>query len=159
MASDHHSWDAKCIRERFTIVKTEITQINTGHKKELVLWTAFCLVLLLVTTYISFEDKTGTVFLGTVIGLVGAAFVFIFIIINASEKCISKLSFCLLAVDDKQRFFELLSQVSCGDAAIGHFLEFVDRATKVIEVVNPAASPQAAQQNPAQPIQGDNHAK
>lgn len=154
MASDPHSWDVTCIRERFTIVKTEVTQINTGHKKALVALCVFCLFVSLAATYISFENPSGTVFLGTVIGLVGGFFIIIFIIINASEKCVSKLSFCLLAVDDKQRFFELLSEVSCGGAAIGHFLEFVDRATKIIEVVNPAPSPQAAQQN-----QGDNHAK
>ena len=146
--STHHNvqWNADCIKERFTIVKNEITTMNSGNKKLMISLVIGAFFILLVLTFFSFEKRSGMTFLGIVAIIALIAISLIFLIINTSEKCQSKLSICLLTLDDKNVFFQSLSEVSCGGDAIKYFLQFVDKATKIAEVVTPGANVPAASQ-------------
>jgi len=137
MPSNSEAWNVECIRERFTIVKTEITDLNTRNTRLLIALVLFSMALLVGATFYVFDAASGPIFLGILAVLVLISVAIIYLIVNSSEKCVSKLSFCLLTLDDKDVFFKSVSEVSCGGDAITYFLQFVDKATKIIEVSSP----------------------
>nr|WP_136251322.1 hypothetical protein [Ningiella ruwaisensis] len=167
--SNHSQWNPECIRQRFEIVKTEVIEANTRTRKTiLVLLISILLLFVGVFLYKLFVEKdAGYATIGTFVGIFFLFFAIIYITINASEKCVSKLSICLLTIDDRHQFFRALEQVSCGGAAIEHFMQFTDKATNIINAVNPngnggqAAPQNLSEQNTARhPSQGaQNHAK
>lgn len=140
MSHHLHAWNVECIRERFTIVKTEITDLNGRHTRLLVFIVLVATVFLGAATFYLFETKNGPVFLGILAMILFTSIALIYLIVNSSEKCVSKLSFCLLTLDDKDVFFKAISEVSCGGDAITYFLQFADKATKIVEIVNPGNS-------------------
>ena len=143
MSATPETWNPKCIRERFEIVKAEVVAANTRNKNFLVIATVVSLAILIVAIYVlALHEKASShiVFIYFV-AMVGVALSIIYIIINSSEKCVSRLSICLLSIDNRQQFFKDLQQVHCGGEAITNFFTFTDKATEMVKAIQPSIGP------------------
>ncbi|MFW8591972.1 hypothetical protein ACOI22_14280 [Glaciecola sp. 2405UD65-10] len=140
MHHDSSNWNIECIRERFTLVKTEITDRNRRITRFIVAL-IITAVAVIIASILYFQEKvSGVIILGVIVVTVFTGIAIIFITVNSSEKCVSKLTICLLTLDDKDIFFKAVSEIPCGGDGIMYFLQFVDKATRIIEVSNPAGS-------------------
>ncbi|MDM7860456.1 hypothetical protein QTP81_07595 [Alteromonas sp. ASW11-36] len=134
MAHGGH-WDAHKISERYERVKNDIIAMNLRNQKFLIRFVCIAMFVFITATFSIFfwQGSTEPWLFVVLIILVLITVLLVFLIINTSEKCVSKLTICSIVVDDKQVFLESISEVSCGGDAIKTFLQFCDKTTDIVK--------------------------
>ncbi|WP_100656927.1 hypothetical protein [Alteromonas flava] len=137
--SNIQHWDAETIAKRYEQVKLDIINMNLKNRRFLVGLIITLMIGVAISAFYLFpKDKIEPWFFVVLFGLMLIGVIFIFLVVNTSEKCVSKLTICSIVVDDKQVFLQSISEVSCGGDAIKTFLQFCDKTTNIVKAAKGA---------------------